>query len=43
VVDPDAIAGASLRHLYVALTRATKRMGIVAPDKPAFPGAEVLW
>lgn len=43
VVDPDAIAGASLRHLYVALTRATKRLGIVAPDKPAFPGAEVLW
>ncbi len=42
VVDPDAIAEASLRNLYVALTRATKRLGIVAPDKPVFPGAEVL-
>ncbi|THV39557.1 helicase [Glycomyces buryatensis] len=42
VVDPDAIAGTSLRNLYVALTRATKRLGIVAPDKPVFPGAEVL-
>ncbi|WP_035738271.1 ATP-binding domain-containing protein [Glycomyces arizonensis] len=42
VVDPDAIAGANLRNLYVALTRATKRLGIVAPDKPVFPGAEVL-
>ena len=42
VVDPDAIAGTNLRNLYVALTRATKRLGIVAPDKPVFPGAEVL-
>ncbi|MEU6859469.1 ATP-binding domain-containing protein [Glycomyces sp. NPDC046736] len=42
VVDPDAIAASSLRNLYVALTRATKRLGVVAPDKPRFPGAEVL-
>ncbi|GAB4007122.1 hypothetical protein GCM10029992_59930 [Glycomyces albus] len=42
VVDPDAIAEANPRNLYVALTRATKRLGIVAPDKPVFPGAEVL-
>nr|WP_277605922.1 ATP-binding domain-containing protein [Glycomyces sp. L485] len=42
VVDPDAIAATSMRNLYVALTRATKRLGIVAADKPAFPGAEVL-
>lgn len=42
VVDPDAIASSGLRNLYVALTRATKRLGIVAPDKPVFPGAEVL-
>lgn len=42
VVDPDAIAGTGLRNLYVALTRATKRLGVVAPDKPVFPGAEVL-
>ena len=42
VVDPDAIAAANPRNLYVALTRATKRLGIVAPDKPVFPGAEVL-
>ncbi|GAB3223064.1 AAA family ATPase [Glycomyces halotolerans] len=42
VVDPDAIAESNLRNLYVALTRATRRLGIVAPDKPAFPGAEVL-
>ncbi|MEU5156262.1 ATP-binding domain-containing protein [Glycomyces sp. NPDC021274] len=42
VVDPDAIAASGLRNLYVALTRATKRLGVVAPDKPVFPGAEVL-
>ena len=42
VVDPDAIAASGLRNLYVALTRATKRLGVVAPDKPGFPGAEVL-
>ena len=42
VVDPDAIADVSLRNLYVALTRSTKRLGIVSPDKPGFPGAEVL-
>jgi DNA helicase IV len=42
VVDPDAIAATGLRNLYVALTRATKRLGVVAPDKPVFPGAEVL-
>ncbi|WP_198586995.1 HelD family protein [Glycomyces xiaoerkulensis] len=42
VVDPDAIAQDNPRSLYVALTRATKRLGIVAPDKPHFPGAEVL-
>jgi DNA helicase IV len=42
VVDPDAIAATGLRNLYVALTRATKRLGVVAPDKPGFPGAEVL-
>jgi DNA helicase IV len=42
VVDPDAIAASGLRNLYVALTRATKRLGVVAPDKPSFPGAEVL-
>ncbi|GAB3650494.1 AAA family ATPase [Glycomyces tarimensis] len=42
VVDPDAIAASNMRNLYVALTRATKRLGVVAPDKPAFPGAEVL-
>ncbi|MCC3762147.1 ATP-binding domain-containing protein [Glycomyces sp. TRM65418] len=42
VVDPDAIAASGLRNLYVALTRATKRLGVVAPDKPDFPGAELL-
>ncbi|WP_051704278.1 ATP-binding domain-containing protein [Glycomyces sp. NRRL B-16210] len=42
VVDPDAIAATGLRNLYVALTRATKRLGVVAPDKPGFPGAELL-
>ncbi|GAA1669228.1 AAA family ATPase [Glycomyces endophyticus] len=42
VVDPDALAATGLRNLYVALTRATKRLGVVAPDKPVFPGAEVL-
>jgi len=42
VVDPDAIAATGLRNLYVALTRATKRLGVVSPDKPVFPGAEVL-
>jgi DNA helicase IV len=42
VVDPDAIAASGLRNLYVALTRATKRLGVVAPDKPVFPGAELL-
>ncbi len=42
VVDPDAVAETNMRNLYVALTRATKRLGIVAPDKPGFPGAEIL-
>jgi DNA helicase IV len=45
VVDPDAIAAdgvPGMRNLYVALTRATRRLGIVAPDKPVFPGAEIL-
>ncbi|THV31223.1 HelD family protein, partial [Glycomyces paridis] len=42
VADPDAIAASGLRNLYVALTRATKRLGVVAPDKPVFPGAEIL-
>ena len=37
VLDPDAIAGespAGLRTLYVALTRATQRLYVVAPGQP---------
>ncbi|WP_025274912.1 HelD family protein [Haloglycomyces albus] len=44
VVEPDRIATdpQGLRDLYVALTRATRQLGVVSTSLPLFPGAEYL-
>ncbi|MFC4336767.1 HelD family protein [Salininema proteolyticum] len=44
VVEPDEISSGAqgLRDLYVALTRATRQLGVVSSSLPLFPGAELL-